>query len=611
MLFRSLLIVALLIIGGGSSATAQKPPTVADARKFIERANKELYDHQVRATRAQWVAQNFITEDTEALNAEAGNELSMGIRRFALAAKRYDKIRLPADLRRQMTLLKLSIITQSTTAAAPPANPKEASELASIIAAMDGAYGRGKYCRAASSGPSPQCLAIGDITKIMATSHDPAELLDVWKGWHSVGAPMRPQYHRFVQLANTGARELGYQDGGALWRSIYDMPADQFERETDRLWNQLRPLYQSLHAYVRAKLGEQYGPSVVPATGLIPAHLLGNIWAQEWGNVYPIVASKTAPSSGYDLTDLLRRKGVQPTDLFKIAERFYTSLGMPPLPATFWHRSLLTKPRDRDVVCHASAWSMDFKDDVRIKMCADVTGEDFVTVHHEEGHLYYDRAYNTLPLLMQTGANDGFHEAIGDAIALGVTPEYLHTIGLLDTVASSAADTMLLLRQALDKIAFLPWGLLVDRWRWGVYSGAITPSEYTKAWWDLRATYQGVAPPVARSESDFDPGAKYHVAANVPYARYFLARVLQFQFYRAMCRESGWTGPLYRCTVYGNKAAGEKLSRMLRLGASKPWQAALYELTGSREMDAGAILEYFAPLQQWLGEQNRGRPVGW
>jgi len=596
---------ALFLVLFVSSASGQ---TAAEATQFVRRANKELYDLGIRAGRAQWIHENFITEDTEALNAEAANELAVAIQRLAQAAERFDHISVPADVRRQLTLLKISVVTQSATAAAPPSDPKEAAELASLIAANDGAYGRGKYCK---PGSSAECLDINSIARIMATSRNPAELLDAWKGWSAVGAPMRPKYERFVALADKGARELGYADNGALWRSIYDMPPEQFDKELDRLWKQLEPLYKSLHAYVRRKLNEQYGASVVPATGMMPAHLLGNIWAQDWQNIFPIVASKAAPSAGYDVTELLKAKNTQPTDLFKIAERFFTSLGMQPLPETFWTRSLLTKPRDRDVVCHASAWSMDNKEDLRIKMCAEVTGEDLLVVHHEEGHLYYDRAYNTLPLLYQTGANDGFHEAIGDAIALAVTPEYLKTIGLLDQVPSAAADTMLLLHKALEKVAFLPFGLLVDRWRWGVFSGAIKPSEYNKSWWDLRAKYQGVAPAVARTESDFDPGAKYHVAGNVPYARYFLAAILQFQFYRAMCHEAGWTGPLHRCTFYGNRAAGAKLTRMLSLGASKPWPDALYELTGSRELDARPMLEYFAPLKAWLDQQNRGQPMGW
>jgi peptidyl-dipeptidase A len=389
------------------------------------------------------------------------------------------------------------------------------------------------------------------------------------------------------------------------------MAPAEFERELERLWEQVKPLYVSLHAYVRGRLVEKYGPQVVPANGMIPAHLLGNMWAQEWGNVYPLVApAGQSASAGYDVTELLKRKNVDQRGMVKIGEGFFTSLGFAPLPQSFWERSQIVKPRDREVVCHASAWDIDDRDDVRIKMCTEQTGEDFVTVHHELGHNFYQRAYKDQPFLFKNGANDGFHEAIGDAVALSIGPEYLKQVGLLETIPA-ANDTLLLLRQALDKVAFLPFGLLIDQWRWKVFSGEVTPASYNKAWWDLRAKYQGVAPPVARSEADFDPGAKYHVPANTPYTRYFLARVLQFQFFRAMCRDAGYTGPLHRCSFYGSKQAGAKLATMLDAGASRPWQETLKAMTGEERMDATALLDYFAPLKKWLDEQNKGKTVGW
>jgi peptidyl-dipeptidase A len=394
-----------------------------------------------------------------------------------------------------------------------------------------------------------------------------------------------------------------------MWRSSYDMPPDDFAKEVDRLWQQVKPLYVSLHAYVRARLVERYGPELVPRDGLIPAHLLGNMWAQEWGNIYDVVAPGEA-STGYDLTTLLEQKTVDQTGMVRFGEGFFTSLGFDSLPATFWERSMIVKPRDREVVCHASAWDIDNEDDIRIKMCTEVTAEDFVTVHHELGHNFYQRAYKEQPFLFKNGANDGFHEAIGDAIALSITPKYLEQVGLLDRVPP-ANDTLLLLRQALDKVAFLPFGLLIDQWRWRVFSGDIPPSRYNAAWWELRTRYQGIAPPVARSEQDFDPGAKFHVPANTPYTRYFLARILQFQFYRALCQESGHTGPLHQCSFYGSKEAGAKLNAMLELGASRPWPDALQQLTGTREIDATAMVDYFAPLKVWLDRQNGGKPMGW
>jgi peptidyl-dipeptidase A len=444
----------------------------------------------------------------------------------------------------------------------------------------------------------------------MATSRDPNELRDAWVGWHHISPPMKKDFVRYVELANKGARELGFADNGAMWREKYDMSSDEFSKELDRLWEQVRPLYVALHAYVRNKLREQYGDRLVPTNGPIPADLLGNMWAQTWDNLYPIVAPKDA-DPGYDLTEILKSRKTQPLQMVRYGEYFFTSLGFDPLPDTFWTRSLFVKPRDRDVVCHASAWDVDFVTDLRIKMCIDITSEDFSTIHHELGHNFYQRAYNTQPFLFRDSANDSFHEAVGDTIALSVTPEYLVKLGLLDKAPDPSKDIGLLLRKALEKIAFLPFGLVIDEWRWKVFSGEIPPAQYNEAWWQLRLKYQGIAPPVARSEADFDPAAKYHVAANVPYMRYFLADILQFQFHRALARESGCSVPLNRCSIYDSKAAGKKLNAMLQMGLSRPWPDALEAMTGQREMDAAAIRDYFAPLEKWLNEQNKGKPMGW
>jgi peptidyl-dipeptidase A len=420
---------------------------------------------------------------------------------------------------------------------------------------------------------------------------------------------MRKDFARYVELANKGARELGFQDNGAMWRSKYDMPPEEFAQELERLWGQVRPLYVALHAYVRNKLREKYG-DVVPAHGPIPAHLLGNLWAQEWGNIYPLVAPRNA-DPGYDLTEILKSRNTDAKQMVRYGERFFTSLGFAPLPETFWQRSLFVKPQDREVVCHASAWDVDYASDLRVKMCIDITGEYFLTIHHELGHNFYQRAYNRQPFLFRDSANDGFHEAVGDTIALSVTPGYLVHIGLLDKTPDSSKDIGFLLNKALEKIAFLPFGLLIDQWRWKVFSGQISPDKYNQTWWELKLKYQGVAPPVYRTEEDFDPGAKYHVAANVPYMRYFLADILQFQFHRALAQAAGCKGALHRCSIYGNKEAGKRLNAMLAMGLSRPWPDALEALTGQRQMDATAIRDYFAPLEHWLNQQNQGKPVGW
>lgn len=578
---------------------APKAVTVQDAKDFVAKAEEELMALYIEGSQVEWVYQNFITEDTAALSAAIGEKTTKAAVRLANEAAKFNHLDLDYDTKRKLEKLKLAM-----TVPAPQDEAKN-KELAKIVADLGGMYGKGKYCRSEND-----CLSLGQMSEILSTSRDYDELLDVWKGWRTVSPPMRPMYQRQVELANEGSKELGYADTGAMWRSKYDMPANDFSKELDRIWGQVKPLYDSLQCHVRAKLGEKYGTDKVPQDRPIPAHLLGNMWAQSWGNIYDLVGPADA-DPGYDVTELLKEHNYDANKMVVGAEKFFTSLGIDPLPQTFWERSLFTKPRDRDVVCHASAWSLDFKDDLRIKMCIQLTGEEFSTIHHELGHNFYQRAYNVQPLLYQESANDGFHEAIGDTIALSVTPGYLKEIGLLDQVPDESKDIGLLLKMALDKVAFIPFGLLVDQWRWKVFSGEIAPGDYNKAWWELRTKYQGIEAPVARSESDFDAGAKYHVPANTPYTRYFLAHILQFQFHRELCKIAGDTGPVHRCSIYNSKEAGEKLNKMLTMGSSRPWQEALEVVTGSQEMDATAILDYFAPLQTWLDEQNKGRSCGW
>ncbi|MBZ5665662.1 MAG: M2 family metallopeptidase [Acidobacteriia bacterium] len=594
---RSLSLVFLLL---AMSAYAQTTaPTVAEAQEFMDKAETQLADLSVKVNRASWVQENFITDDTQAMAADAIDQVTAVTTQLVEQAKRFEGLKLPPDLSRKFMLLKLSLTAPA---------PKDAAlrrEMTEIGVSLDADYGKGKYCR-----KTGECLDITAIEKLMSTNRNPEELKEVWTGWHAIAPPMRQRYSRFVDLSNQGAREIGFKDTGALWRAGYDMKPEEFSADLERLWNQVKPLYLSLHTYVRWKLAEKYGPNLVPPDGPIPAHLLGNPWAQEWGNIYDLLGVQE-DKGGVNLTELLKKKNLDPKGMVKYGEGFFTSMGFAPLPETFWQRSLFTKPADRDVVCHASAWDLDNLDDLRVKMCIQVRGTDFVTIHHELGHNFYQRAYKDQPFLFKNGANDGFHEAIGDAIALAITPEYLHKVGLLENVPQASNDIPELLKQALDRVAFLPFGLMIDQWRWKVFSGEIAPADYNKSWWALRLKYQGVAPPVARSEADFDPGAKYHVAANVPYTRYFLAHILEFQFYRALCRESGYKGPLNRCTFYGSKEAGAKFNKMLAIGQSKPWPEALEALTGERQTDAGALLEYFAPLKQWLDEQNKGKKVGW
>lgn len=600
------LLVASAVAITGCNATSKQQETqsaqqvtVKDAKAFLANTETELMALYNEVSRAEWIYANFITHDTSGLSAAANEKMTAAVVRLANEASKFDKLDLDEDSRRKLDKLKLALTLPA------PQDPAKTAELSKIVAELGGLYGKGKYCQ-----EDGKCLSLGDMTATMATSRDYDELLDIWTGWREVAKPMRPLYEQQVELTNQGANELGYADTGAMWRSKYDMPADDFAKELDRIWGQVKPLYNSLHCHVRAKLGEKYGEDKVPQDKPIPAHLLGNMWAQTWGNIYDVVAPANA-DPGYDVTELLAKHNYDELKMVRGAEKFFTSMGFAPLPETFYERSLFTKPQDRDVQCHASAWNLDSKDDLRIKMCIQRTGEEFSVIHHELGHNFYQRAYNTQPIYYQESANDGFHEAIGDTIALSVTPGYLKEIGLLDEVPDESKDIGLLMKMAMDKIAFIPFGLLVDQWRWKVFSGEVTPENYNQAWWELREKYQGVAAPVTRTEEHFDPGAKYHVPGNTPYTRYFLAHILQFEFHRALCEIAGSKESIHRCSVYNSKEAGERLDAMLKMGSSRPWQEALASVTGKPEMDATAILDYFAPLQKYLDEQNKGRQCGW
>ncbi len=588
------------------SASVTPTPVVAappaprlSAAEFVARAEAELAAMSEVAGRADWMRQTNISFDTNWLAARANAQITERASALAKEAAAYATAGLDPVVARKLELMKRGLTLPA------PGREGVAQQMADIATKLEEIYATGTFKI------DGRDIDLEAASNEMATSRDPRRLAALWTGWHSISPPMRDDYARLVALANEGSKELGFTDTGALWRSKYDMPADAFAAETDRLWGQVEPLYKQLHCYTRARLNARYGDAVQSTTGPIRADLLGNMWAQQWGNIYDVVAPRTrAPS--IDVSARLRANRYDAVKMVRTGEGFFSSLGFAPLPETFWQRSMITRPQGRDVVCHASAWDLDNMDDIRIKMCTEVNEEDFQTVHHELGHNYYQRAYKNQPFLFKDGANDGFHEAIGDMVGLSITPEYLRRIGLISQVPGEAADTGLLLRMALDKVAFMPFGLLVDKWRWQVYSGQATPETYNEAWWKLRTQYQGITPPGgARPADAFDPGAKYHVPANVPYMRYFLSHILQFQFYRAACQQAGWTGPLHRCTVYGDKEVGARFNAMLEMGQSKPWPDALEAFTGQREIDASAVTDYFKPLQGWLEEQNRGQQCGW
>lgn len=587
-----------------AAAAAAFPMTPQGAADWVAMVEQDMFDFSVEYGRVLWLNSTYIVHDSNQLAAKYGAQATEKSVRYANEAARYAQVAgLDPEVARKLDILRNGIVMPA------PVRDGAATELNEIATKLNSQYGQGKGMLGGEE------INGSDIEAEMGNlERTPAELAEMWASWHdNVGAPMREDYQRMIAIANEGSKELGFADLGAMWRSNYDMDPDQFAAETERMWQEVKPLYMALHTYVRGKLNAKYGAEVQPADGPIRADLLGNMWAQEWGNIYPLVAPEGAGNIGYDLTDLIAAKGLDEIQMVRTGEGFFSSLGFEPLPNTFWERSQFVKPRDREVVCHASAWDVDNVDDLRIKMCIKKNADDFVTIHHELGHNYYQRAYNQQDYLHLNGANDGFHEAIGNMIALSITPEYLVQIDMLDEadVPSADKDIGLLLRQAMDKVAFLPFGLMVDRYRWQLFDGTIPADQLNKGWNDLRLEYQGIVPPVERDESGFDAGAKYHIPGNVPYTRYFLARILQFQFFKAACDQAGWEGPLHRCSFYGNEEVGKNLAAMLEMGASKPWPDALEAFTGERQMSGTAMVEYFAPLKAWLDEQNAGQTEGW
>ncbi len=592
-----------LIMAACSQQAAEESVTnvpAETAEQFVARANAEYAEIVLEVESADWVRATYITQDTAVVSAAANEKYAAWFSNIVGQSVQFDGQEMAPETRRAIDLLKLG------TTLPTPSDAAKRKELTLIATELSGLYGAGKYCRSDND-----CISGSELEGLMQTTRDYDELEEYWTGWRKIGPPMRDKYQRYVELANEGAGELGYGDLGEMWRAGYDMSPTEFEGEAARLWEQVKPLYEELHCAVRATLGEHYGEDKVSQTGPIPAHLLGNMWAQEWGAIYDIMEPYPG-ASDLDVDAALKTKNYSPQEMVRSAENFYVSLGMDRLPDTFWERSQFVKPQDREVVCHASAWGMHGGEDLRIKMCIKQTYDELRTIYHELGHNYYQGAYKDQPPLFRGGAHGGFHEAIGDTVTLSMTPDYLAEVGLVASVEKNEKATInRQMQMALDKIAFLPFGKLIDEWRWGVFSGAITPENYNQAWWEMRTKYQGIAPPSERTEADFDPGAKYHVPANVSYTRYFLARILQFQFQRSLCEIAGHEGGLASCSIFGSKEAGARFFDMMAAGQSEPWQDALEKLTGTREMDATAIIDYFEPLMGYLKEQNEGRNCGW
>ena len=606
-MYKFLLSTVFLSILVLSSCSKEQPSalTESDVEAFLQRVELEDKTLGPIVSSAYWIGSNFITYDSQKVVADYGKRYQLLALERARQASAFDGVEVSAENRRKLNLIKSSFVMPS------PLDDELAGEISAISAELDAMYGSGQHCFA-----DDDCYDLEAFENIIDNSRDPAELLKAWEGWRNIGKPMKEMYLRMVEIGNQGANDLGYDGLTDLWFSQYDMPADEFLEETDRVWEELKPLYDALHCHVRDELSNYYGEDIVSKTGSLPAHVLGNMWGQSWSNIYDLVYTPSSSSnSKIDLTSILKEKDIDEIEMVKIAENFFISLGFEPLSESFWERSLFVKPQDRNVVCHASAWDIDSEiNDLRIKMCIERNAEDFSVIHHELGHIFYYQAYSHLPDIFQSGANDGFHEAVGDLLTLSITPDYLKKIDMVSEEEARQANAdpiSLLMQQALDGVVSVPWTLMLDKWRAKVFTGETNPEELNNSWWELREFYQGIGAPADRGADAFDPGAKYHIPGNTPYTRYYLAKILQYQFHESLCTQMGFEGPLHECSIYDNELAGAKLRAMLALGQSQDWQTALEALTGARELSGKSMLNYYQPLKDWLDIQNAERTCGW
>ncbi|EAW94311.1 angiotensin I converting enzyme [Homo sapiens] len=586
--------------------SAQSPNLVTDeaeASKFVEEYDRTSQVVWNEYAEANWNYNTNITTETSKILLQKNMQIANHTLKYGTQARKFDVNQL-----QNTTIKRIIKKVQDLERAALPA--QELEEYNKILLDMETTYSVATVCH-----PNGSCLQLEpDLTNVMATSRKYEDLLWAWEGWRDkAGRAILQFYPKYVELINQAARLNGYVDAGDSWRSMYETPS--LEQDLERLFQELQPLYLNLHAYVRRALHRHYGAQHINLEGPIPAHLLGNMWAQTWSNIYDLVVPfPSAPSM--DTTEAMLKQGWTPRRMFKEADDFFTSLGLLPVPPEFWNKSMLEKPTDgREVVCHASAWDFYNGKDFRIKQCTTVNLEDLVVAHHEMGHIQYFMQYKDLPVALREGANPGFHEAIGDVLALSVsTPKHLHSLNLLSSEGGSDEhDINFLMKMALDKIAFIPFSYLVDQWRWRVFDGSITKENYNQEWWSLRLKYQGLCPPVPRTQGDFDPGAKFHIPSSVPYIRYFVSFIIQFQFHEALCQAAGHTGPLHKCDIYQSKEAGQRLATAMKLGFSRPWPEAMQLITGQPNMSASAMLSYFKPLLDWLRTENElhGEKLGW
>ncbi|XP_007090142.2 angiotensin-converting enzyme 2 isoform X1 [Panthera tigris] len=595
-----------------AALTAAQSTTEELAKTFLEKFNHEAEELSYQSSLASWNYNTNITDENVQKMNEAGAKWSAFYEEQSKLAETYPL----AEIHNTTVKRQLQALQQSGSSVL---SADKSQRLNTILNAMSTIYSTGKACN--PNNPQECLLLEPGLDDIMENSKDYNERLWAWEGWRAeVGKQLRPLYEEYVALKNEMARANNYEDYGDYWRGDYEeewtdgynYSRSQLIKDVEHTFTQIKPLYQHLHAYVRAKLMDSY-PSRISPTGCLPAHLLGDMWGRFWTNLYPLTVP-FGQKPNIDVTDAMVNQSWDARRIFKEAEKFFVSVGLPNMTQGFWENSMLTEPgNSQKVVCHPTAWDLG-KGDFRIKMCTKVTMDDFLTAHHEMGHIQYDMAYAVQPFLLRNGANEGFHEAVGEIMSLSAaTPNHLKTIGLLPPGFSEDSETEInfLLKQALTIVGTLPFTYMLEKWRWMVFKGEIPKEQWMQKWWEMKREIVGVVEPVPHDETYCDPASLFHVANDYSFIRYYTRTIYQFQFQEALCRIAKHEGPLHKCDISNSSEAGKKLLQMLTLGKSKPWTLALEHVVGEKNMNVTPLLKYFEPLFTWLKEQNRNSFVGW
>lgn len=598
----SLLPAVLLSIGGSCAQVAQTAASVAttvvtqaDAQAYLDSYAAEFQRLYYASAQAEWESNTRIVagDSSNAVRTKAANE---AYARFVGSVANIERIRGFLTQKDRLTTIQVRQFEAMLYAAAnqPQTVPDVVRRrIAAETQQTETLYGYTFMVDGKAVTPN-------QIDSTLRSSKDIADRRAYWEASKAVGPTLKPGIMNLRDLRNQTVQALGYPDFFTYQVSDYSMTTDEMLQMTDNLLRQIRPLYRELHTWARYELAKRYA---VPVPEQLPAHWLSNRWGQNWSDL-------VSPSDGPSPDDAFKGKTAE--WVVRSSEDFYKSLGFSALPTSFYEKSsLYPLPADASYKknTHASAWHLDLENDLRSLMSVEPNAYWWETSHHELGHIYYYVSYTRpeIPLVLRSGANRAYHEAIGSLIGLASTQRpFLVGRGLVTASAGGDGRTQLL-REALNYIVFMPWSAgVMTRFEHELYARNLPADQWNARWWELARRYQGIVPPTARGEQFADGLTKTHINDDPgQYYDYALSFALLFQMHNHIAKNILNQDPR-NTNYYGNTGVGDFLRTLMAPGASRPWRDVLRETTG-QELNANAMMEYFAPLYGWLQEQNRGR----